>query len=270
MRRVKDLEQLVSCGTGWTGRHTLIMGILDGAATDLQAKLERAGVRSSLAYALGHLSYAREQSIPSWIAPPTVSRAEITWLVSEYVKELRRGHDDLSRITIIQGLCTKVFGQNGEEMFIAAYPEFSEDQWEATLARMLSVPSDPIPSAAPAGWYADPYGVPCLRWWNGSVWTDQCRPTTTAAAPAEYSPKPKQSNGLAITGFGLGVASFFLFAIPILGILLTLSALAVSSFGLAMQTPQHAKSGKVLGIIGASLGGLYTLMYIIFVATGRM
>ncbi len=27
-------------------------------------------------------------------------------------------------------------------------------------------------SAAPAGWYRDPLGIPQLRWWNGSAWTN--------------------------------------------------------------------------------------------------
>ncbi|MFP7760729.1 DUF2510 domain-containing protein [Marisediminicola sp. LYQ134] len=28
-------------------------------------------------------------------------------------------------------------------------------------------------SLAPAGWYTDPLGLPQLRWWNGSSWTNQ-------------------------------------------------------------------------------------------------
>ncbi|MBK4346017.1 DUF2510 domain-containing protein [Lacisediminihabitans changchengi] len=29
------------------------------------------------------------------------------------------------------------------------------------------------PSAAPAGWYRDPIGLPQVRWWNGMSWTNR-------------------------------------------------------------------------------------------------
>jgi hypothetical protein len=31
---------------------------------------------------------------------------------------------------------------------------------------------NPTTSAAPAGWYRDPLGIPQLRWWNGIGWTN--------------------------------------------------------------------------------------------------
>ncbi|HEV7742955.1 MAG TPA: DUF2510 domain-containing protein [Pseudolysinimonas sp.] len=31
---------------------------------------------------------------------------------------------------------------------------------------------NPTASAAPAGWYRDPLGIPQLRWWNGIGWTN--------------------------------------------------------------------------------------------------
>jgi hypothetical protein len=31
---------------------------------------------------------------------------------------------------------------------------------------------NPTNSAAPAGWYRDPLGIPQLRWWNGIGWTN--------------------------------------------------------------------------------------------------
>jgi hypothetical protein len=31
---------------------------------------------------------------------------------------------------------------------------------------------NPSESAAPAGWYPDPLGIPQLRWWNGAAWTN--------------------------------------------------------------------------------------------------
>lgn len=30
----------------------------------------------------------------------------------------------------------------------------------------------PTETAAPAGWYRDPLGMPQLRWWNGMTWTN--------------------------------------------------------------------------------------------------
>jgi len=31
---------------------------------------------------------------------------------------------------------------------------------------------NPSTTAAPAGWYRDPLGIPQLRWWNGIAWTN--------------------------------------------------------------------------------------------------
>ena len=27
-------------------------------------------------------------------------------------------------------------------------------------------------TAPPAGWYADPQGMPVIRWWDGNTWTE--------------------------------------------------------------------------------------------------
>ena len=35
------------------------------------------------------------------------------------------------------------------------------------------------------GWYPDPEGGSLLRWWEGTDWTDQCRPALSARALAE-------------------------------------------------------------------------------------
>jgi len=32
---------------------------------------------------------------------------------------------------------------------------------------------NPSTTAAPAGWYRDPLGIPQLRWWNGIAWTNR-------------------------------------------------------------------------------------------------
>lgn len=43
-------------------------------------------------------------------------------------------------------------------------------------------------SAAPAGWYRDPLGLPQVRWWNGMSWTNRIedhRPEIQLAATNE-------------------------------------------------------------------------------------
>lgn len=37
-------------------------------------------------------------------------------------------------------------------------------------------PPPPPPSTVPAGWYRDPNGQPCSRWWDGYRWTDYTAP----------------------------------------------------------------------------------------------
>ncbi len=38
---------------------------------------------------------------------------------------------------------------------------------------------NPSASAAPAGWYRDPLGIPQLRWWNGIGWTNHIQEERT-------------------------------------------------------------------------------------------
>lgn len=38
---------------------------------------------------------------------------------------------------------------------------------------------NPTTSAAPAGWYRDPLGLPQLRWWNGIGWTNNIQDERT-------------------------------------------------------------------------------------------
>ena len=60
-------------------------------------------------------------------------------------------------------------------------------------------PGTPISSSGPPpGWYNDPGGVPALRWWDGSQWTQHTRPAgepqpgtqPQLAAAAAESPEP--------------------------------------------------------------------------------
>jgi hypothetical protein len=65
----------------------------------------------------------------------------------------------------------------------------------------------PTASAAPAGWYNDPLGIPQLRWWNGIGWTNHvqevrahnpCRSSRSApllpwSKPGSSIPRPPSS-----------------------------------------------------------------------------
>lgn len=37
-------------------------------------------------------------------------------------------------------------------------------------------PPPPPPPSVPAGWYSDPHGQPCKRWWDGASWTSHTSP----------------------------------------------------------------------------------------------
>ncbi|MEU4420245.1 DUF2510 domain-containing protein [Actinoplanes sp. NPDC024001] len=43
--------------------------------------------------------------------------------------------------------------------------------------------TDPVP----AGWYADPSGLPALRWWDGREWTSHLQPGGAAMPPTTVS-----------------------------------------------------------------------------------
>jgi hypothetical protein len=40
-----------------------------------------------------------------------------------------------------------------------------------TAAQHAATPQPQPPAAPPAGWYPDPNGLPCQRWWDGTQWT---------------------------------------------------------------------------------------------------
>jgi hypothetical protein len=42
-------------------------------------------------------------------------------------------------------------------------------------------------SPAPAGWYADPSGLPALRWWDGQEWTPHVQPGAAGVPPTAIS-----------------------------------------------------------------------------------
>lgn len=42
----------------------------------------------------------------------------------------------------------------------------------------------PQQSLPPFGWYPDPTGLPMLRWWTGTAWTDQLEAPRPEIQPA--------------------------------------------------------------------------------------
>jgi hypothetical protein len=69
-------------------------------------------------------------------------------------------------------------------------------------------------ASIPPGWYPDPNGMPCEKFWNGIEWTDQTRPTSTLhnkPAPGNAKVGFDQNERIlfAILGFSLLVLLFF-------------------------------------------------------------
>lgn len=52
----------------------------------------------------------------------------------------------------------------------------------------------------PAGWYADPSGLPARRWWDGSQWTDHVQPGGTPMPPPNGYFPPIPPSGPAAPG----------------------------------------------------------------------
>lgn len=145
----------------------------------------------------------------------------------------------------------------------------------------------------PAGWYANPEKHNQIRWWDGSHWTEHVQnvPTPRHAVDVYQSPgskiatpglggsadlaaeKRRQGSGVSAasgTGFGLGIAAFFLFGFPVLGPLICVAAIVVSATALIRRQPGASRKDKVFAIVGLVLGVIYTLMALIWAATGRM
>ena len=157
------------------------MGIMDGAASGLQTRLESVGVRSNLAFAIGQVAYVSPRKIPSWVAPASASKSETTWLVSQYEKELRAAPDGLASIALIQGLCNRVFGPHGESMFIGSYPEFSQEKWQETVEQQSTPSVNAIFNAAmtEAADFTTSF-IDSDLWWDGDQWV-----STEFAGPGE-------------------------------------------------------------------------------------
>lgn len=168
------------------------MGIMDGAAAGLRARLENVGVRPNLAFAIGQVAYMAPRKIHSWIAPPAASKSEVSWLVSEYENQLRSTPEELASIALIQGLCNRIFGANGEQMFVGSYPEYSQDRWLETVATNLSPNEEPM--AGPRIESADfsRAFVDSDIYWDGEEWVS----ASTSGPGTDESPEEALATSL--------------------------------------------------------------------------
>ena len=62
------------------------------------------------------------------------------------------------------------------------------------------------PELPPAGWYADPYGAPLWRYWDGTQWTDHTAPRALEKAPADVVADERRWAAWARIAFGVYVA----------------------------------------------------------------
>lgn len=79
--------------------------------------------------------------------------------------------------------------------------------------------------------------------------------------------KQVKKDGMAITGFTLGIVAFFFGWIPVIGQLIAIGAIIFGAIGIS-RTKNDVKPGRVLAIIGLVLG-IVSLLYsvaIIFIA----
>ena len=120
---------------------------------------------------------------------------------------------------------------------------------------------------APPGWYADPYGAPTMRRWDGEHWTLEDKPWPTPEAEAGSSPAPFNWPALAAALFAAWfVAGWFRGGSGgALDTFRILSPLLVMLFGVLGAGPKYASGpgnfvALVLAVMGACLVGLFLLL----------
>ncbi|GAA3836942.1 hypothetical protein GCM10022226_68660 [Sphaerisporangium flaviroseum] len=74
----------------------------------------------------------------------------------------------------------------------------------------MNTPQQPQPAVPPRpGYYPDPGGQPCLRWWDGGRWTSETAPPPPQAPPPA-APRPSKGSAgkwLAVIGVVLALAA---------------------------------------------------------------
>lgn len=112
------------------------------------------------------------------------------------------------------------------------------------------------PETVPAGWYADPSGLPSDRYWDGQAWTEQTRPATSGhmsmrPVPGAGSSGPR--NGMGTAALTLGILGLFLgWIFSLLGIIFGAIGVGRANRGEASNRGA-AMWGMWLGIVGFAL-----------------
>lgn len=96
---------------------------------------------------------------------------------------------------------------------------------------------------APAGWYPHPAMANTLRYWDGSSWTEQVAPASTAAVPAAPARAGRSGPGAGViaVGVALGIVLVIL-GIWFVGSLVT----ADDEVDCATENLQRAQDGRPL------------------------
>lgn len=115
-----------------------------------------------------------------------------------------------------------------------------------------------VPGQVVAGWYPDPQGLPCDRYWDGVAWTEQTRPSTgIAGVPASASTMQRTApaNGMGTAALVLGILGLFLFPIIFSILAIIFGSVGIGRVNRGQATNKGASvTGLVLGIVGLVLG----------------
>ena len=151
--------------------------------------------------------------------------------------------------------------------------------------------------ATPAGWYPDPEQPGGERYWNGSLWTEDRRPATTAGAPGtpsafdpqpQYAATPAAPAGYAaygaptpqykypssqMAGWGLGVSIVGLVFVCCGGVLLSIPGAVMGWVHMkGVERGERDPGTKGLGtaafVVGLSGSLLFVPFVIYFIAVG--
>jgi len=118
----------------------------------------------------------------------------------------------------------------------------------------------------PPGWYPDTQsGSNSMRYWDGQAWTNQ---TAASAYAVPIVPEKKtERNGLAITGFVLGLASV-LSSCMFVGGIFGIAGIIFSILGLKSRYRGLAIAGLITSVVGILItvlmivGILFSLPYL--------
>jgi hypothetical protein len=129
--------------------------------------------------------------------------------------------------------------------------------------------SVPTASGVPAGWYADPSGLPTDRYWDGLAWTEQTRPRLAQApmpAPGYGGSQAVAYGARPANGMGTAALVMGILGIIMLPIVFSILAIIFGSVGIgranrgAATNKGVAIAGLVLGLIGIPLGALIGML----------